>query len=203
MPVEKIANEIIQVLKSGVMLPGGIKSQFSICGKIGCKCADPDNPIKHGPYNKLSFSVSGKSSTMFIKQNDLMEAQKMVARFHLLKGLCNKLGLEYVDLFRAKRFCPENLPILNQIPLRLINTNTKTVTQMSRDSWKKKSLTKQNIIKGYRIKVHDLTKSRIKWKEKAMAAKNEIEDLKRQLSAVNNELDTLKKNDFRVSYSDF
>ena len=149
MSVEKVANKIIQVLKSGVMLPGGIKSQYSVCGKIGCKCADPDNPIKHGPYNKLSFSVSGKSSTMFIKQSDLMEAQKMVARFNLLRGLCNKLGLEYFDLIRAKGICPENLPVFDQILLPLIDTNNKTVIQMSRDSWKKKSLVRQNIIKDY------------------------------------------------------
>ena len=45
----------------GSMLPGSLSEQWNVCGTPGCRCKDPDNPVKHGPYYQLSFTVGGKA----------------------------------------------------------------------------------------------------------------------------------------------
>ena len=34
----------------GPMLPGSISEQWNVCGTQGCRCKDPNKPVKHGPY---------------------------------------------------------------------------------------------------------------------------------------------------------
>jgi hypothetical protein len=50
----------------GDMRPGSLNQQFTVCGKKGCRCVDPDKPQKHGPYYQLSYVHNGKSTTQFI-----------------------------------------------------------------------------------------------------------------------------------------
>ncbi len=57
-----------KLLNLGPVLPGSISEQWNVCGTPGCKCKDPKTPQKHGPYYQLSFSVGGRSSSMFIKK---------------------------------------------------------------------------------------------------------------------------------------
>ncbi len=86
----------------GPMLPGSISTQWNVCGKKGCKCKDPDNPKKHGPYYQLSFSIAGKSSTMFLKRDELAAARKCIARYQRFKELNVKLIAAYVEEARRK-----------------------------------------------------------------------------------------------------
>lgn len=89
-----------KIYDMGLMLPGSISEQWNVCGTSGCKCKDPDNPVKHGPYYQLSFTVGGKSSTMFIKKQDLPEARRRIKRYGQFKKLCNELVLAQVALAR-------------------------------------------------------------------------------------------------------
>ncbi|MEA2012086.1 MAG: DUF6788 family protein, partial [Verrucomicrobiota bacterium] len=66
--VESIKKEISEL---SPMLPGKINTQWLRCSSKGCKCRAKKNPLKHGPYNQLSFSFAGKSSTMNIKKEDM------------------------------------------------------------------------------------------------------------------------------------
>jgi len=91
--IKKLEAEIAEI---GVMLPGGIREQWNVCGKAGCKCKDPDYPKRHGPYYQLSFSLGGKSSSMFIKQHDLLAAREAVGNYARFKKLTEKLLLERV-----------------------------------------------------------------------------------------------------------
>jgi hypothetical protein len=86
------------------MLPGSISEQWNVCGTPGCRCKDPDEPVRHGPYYQLSFTVGGKSSTMFIKKKDLQEARRCLKRYQEFKVLCSDLLHAYVALTRKTGF---------------------------------------------------------------------------------------------------
>jgi hypothetical protein len=88
----------------GPMLPGSISEQWNVCGTPGCRCKDPDEPVRHGPYYQLSFTVGGKSSTMFIKREDLSEARRCLKRYQEFKALCSDLMGAYVALTRKSGF---------------------------------------------------------------------------------------------------
>jgi len=86
--IKKLEENLAQI---GPMLPGGITEQWNVCGKAGCKCKDPDKPKKHGPYFQLSFTVGGKSSSMFIKRGDLATAKQAVRNYARFKDLIRQL----------------------------------------------------------------------------------------------------------------
>jgi hypothetical protein len=91
---KKIEEQLAQL---GPLLPGSISEQWNVCGKAGCRCKAKDNPQKHGPYQKLSFTILGKSSTMFIKKDDLSEAKKRIESYGKFKKLCGELVLAWVN----------------------------------------------------------------------------------------------------------
>lgn len=103
------AHEKVELLKQkllnlGPVLPGSISEQWNICGTPGCKCKDPEKPQKHGPYYQLSFSVGGRSSSMFIKKKDISEARKRVRSYQEFKKLTTELVQAHVDLIRSNGF---------------------------------------------------------------------------------------------------
>jgi len=90
-----------KIARLGPMLPGSISEQWNVCGTPGCRCKDPDNPVKHGPYYQLSFTVGGKSSTMFIKKEDLPEARRRLKRYQQFKALVTDLVHASIALART------------------------------------------------------------------------------------------------------
>lgn len=82
------------------MLPGSISEQWNVCGTEGCECKAPKNPVKHGPYFQLSFSVKGRSSSMFIKKEDIAEARRRIKRYKQFKELSFELVQANIDLAR-------------------------------------------------------------------------------------------------------
>ena len=80
-----------KLAKLGPMLPGSISEQWNVCGTPGCRCKDAKNPQKHGPYYQLSFTVGGKSSSMFIKREDLAVAKRAVRNYARFKALTRQL----------------------------------------------------------------------------------------------------------------
>ena len=102
---ERKINQIKDKLfRLGHMLPGSISEQWNVCGTPGCKCKDKNNPIKHGPYYQLSFSVKGKSSSMFVKKQDLREVRRRVQRYQEFKQLTMALTQAYIDSTRKGGF---------------------------------------------------------------------------------------------------
>ena len=75
----------------GPMLPGSISEQWNVCGTPGCRCKDPNKPVKHGPYYQLSYTLGGRSSTMFIRKEDLAEARRRLKRYAQFKEFCKEL----------------------------------------------------------------------------------------------------------------
>ena len=92
-----------QLLSLGPMLPGSLSEQWNVCGSPGCKCKNPQRPVRHGPYYQLSFSVKGKSSTLFIRPEDVAEARRRIQRYERFKELVMALTQAYVDLARKQK----------------------------------------------------------------------------------------------------
>ncbi len=103
-PERKIAQIKRKIINLGPVLPGSISEQWNVCGTPGCICKSAINAIKHGPYYQLSFSVKGRSSSMFIRKQDVNEARRRIKRYQELKELIFELVQAYVDLVRIKGF---------------------------------------------------------------------------------------------------
>lgn len=100
---EQIREQLVELLNEGPMLPGSIKKQWNVCGMPGCKCKDPDNPQKHGPYDQLSFTLAGKSTSMFVKSDELDHMTVITERYRQFKVLSLKLVQAYLAEERDKR----------------------------------------------------------------------------------------------------
>ncbi len=88
--IEKVKSELVCL---GDMRPGSLSKQYNVCGTSGCKCkATP--PQKHGPYYQLSFSRRGKSSTRFVRKDDVSTVRKQLQNYKRLKKLVDR----WIDL---------------------------------------------------------------------------------------------------------
>lgn len=104
----KLKNEILNL---GTMHPGSISKQYNVCGKKDCKCKDKKEPQKHGPYYQLSYSIRGKSSSVFIKKENLSEAKRRVENYQKFKELNVELTKATVELSKKigfKKYEKEN-----------------------------------------------------------------------------------------------
>jgi hypothetical protein len=72
--------------KLGDLRPGSLSTQYNVCGSPGCRCkATP--PVKHGPYYQVSYSRKGKSSSKFVKKEDLPAVTKQLKNYERMKLL--------------------------------------------------------------------------------------------------------------------
>lgn len=99
-PQLRVQRVMKKICDLGPMLPGSISEQWNVCGTPGCACKNSEAPIKHGPCYQLSFSVKGRSSTMFLKGEAVAEARKRIKRYKWFKELSFELVQAYVDLAR-------------------------------------------------------------------------------------------------------
>jgi hypothetical protein len=91
--IEKLKQAIVHL---GDLRPGKLSQQYNVCGKADCRCkADP--PQKHGPYYQVSFTRSGKSSTQFVRKEDLAVVRQQLRNYQRLQELIDRwitLGME-------------------------------------------------------------------------------------------------------------
>ena len=99
--IEKVKRDLSAI---GDLRPGSLSTQSTVCSSPGCRCkANP--PIKHGPYNQLSFTRKGKSSTKFIRDKHLSDVKKQVSNYQTMKMLVDlwiDLATELSDLRMAQ-----------------------------------------------------------------------------------------------------
>jgi hypothetical protein len=98
-----------QIAELGDLRPGALSKQYNICGTPNCRCkADP--PLKHGPYYQISFTRHGKSSSQFVRDEDLIEVQQQLENYRLLRDLVDEwvtLSAQLSSLrLREKRTAP-------------------------------------------------------------------------------------------------
>jgi hypothetical protein len=89
--IRKIKQELFDL---GEMRPGALSKQFNVCGKLGCRCKDRENPKKHGPYYQISYTHRGKSTSEFVKREMVADARKQLANYARFKMLTQ----EWVEL---------------------------------------------------------------------------------------------------------
>lgn len=96
--IERIKQELQGI---GPMRPGSLSKQYTVCGKAGCRCADPRQPRKHGPYFQLSYIHRGKSTTQFIRAPFVREVRVQLANYKRFRRLTDEwvaLSIEHARL---------------------------------------------------------------------------------------------------------
>ena len=96
--IEEIKRELSSIKK---MRPGSLSQRYNVCGVKNCKCKDPKNPQKHGPYVQLSFVHHGKNTTRHIRKPFMKKIKKETAQYRIFKDLINQwiaLEIERSDI---------------------------------------------------------------------------------------------------------
>jgi hypothetical protein len=87
--IERIKNELRGL---GELRPGSLSEQYNVCGVEGCQCkASP--PKKHGPYYQLSFTRKGKSTSRFVRREEVAVVRRQVKNYTKLRALVD----EWID----------------------------------------------------------------------------------------------------------
>ena len=88
--IQSIKHEIAAL---GDLRPGALSLQYNVCGSPSCRCkADP--PLKHGPYPQVSFTWHGKSTTQFVRNDDVEEVRHQLENYRRLRDLVDEwIGL--------------------------------------------------------------------------------------------------------------
>lgn len=100
-----------ELLTLGPMHPGSISGQYQVCGRAGCRCADPVNPERHGPYYKLTYVYRGKPVCRFVRAGTerlLMERLAVYKRFRHLTDRWIALSIQR----GALEFFPSSPPLV-------------------------------------------------------------------------------------------
>jgi len=78
-----------QLAALGDLRPGSLSTQYNVCGTPGCRCkATP--PEKHGPYDQVSFTRKGKSSSKFVRKEDLNTVRRELKNYEAMKTLMDR-----------------------------------------------------------------------------------------------------------------
>lgn len=90
---ERIQSIKREIAALGDLRPGALSLQYNICGNPSCRCkAVP--PVKHGPYPQVSFTWHGKSTTQFVREDDVEEVRQQLENYHRLRDLVDEwIGL--------------------------------------------------------------------------------------------------------------
>jgi hypothetical protein len=91
--LRQIAKLKAQLAALGDLRPGSLSTQWNVCGTQGCRCkATP--PEKHGPYYQVSFTRKGKSSSKFVRKEDLAAVRRELKNYEVMKTLVDR----WIDL---------------------------------------------------------------------------------------------------------
>jgi hypothetical protein len=110
--IQKLETRIQQIKAElsalGEMRPGSLSRQYNVCGKPNCRCKDPQNPQRHGPYYQLSWVYRSKSTTRFIRPPLLPQVRAQIATYNKFRKLTDEwvhlaLRLAQAKLLAARR----------------------------------------------------------------------------------------------------
>ena len=96
-----------QLLELGPIHPGSVSSQYHACGNPTCRCHDPIEPRKHGPYNKLTYSHRGKSGCRFVRAECPAELRQRLDNYKTFRKLTDRwielsIQMGMVEFFTKK-----------------------------------------------------------------------------------------------------
>jgi hypothetical protein len=84
---EQISGIKTQLQGLGPMRPGSLSRRYNVCGQAGCRCKDPQNPRRHGPYYQLQYTHAGKKLTEFVRDQDVKAVQAQLANYKKFRRL--------------------------------------------------------------------------------------------------------------------
>lgn len=87
---EKIAAVKQQLQALGAMHPGSVSCQYQVCGRAGCRCMDPAQPQRHGPYHKLAYVYRGKPVCRFVRADCVTEVKQRLATYKIFRALMDQ-----------------------------------------------------------------------------------------------------------------
>ena len=88
--IDKVKRDLAAL---GDLRPGSLSTQYNVCGSPGCRCkATP--PVKHGPYYQVSYTRKGKSSSKFVKKEDLPTVRKQLKNYERMRLMMER----WIDL---------------------------------------------------------------------------------------------------------
>jgi hypothetical protein len=97
-----------ELIGLGPLRPGSISRQYNVCGSPQCRCkADPAQ--RHGPYYQLSYTHQRKSSSAFVREQELRDVQRQLETHARLRALVDEwigLGIQQARLAREARKSP-------------------------------------------------------------------------------------------------
>jgi len=79
-----------ELRKIGPMRPGSLSRQYNVCGKPGCRCKDPKNPRRHGPYYQLNYVYGGKKTSEFVRPKNIKQVRTQLANYKLFRRLTDQ-----------------------------------------------------------------------------------------------------------------
>ncbi|MEA3392473.1 MAG: DUF6788 family protein [Candidatus Marinimicrobia bacterium] len=194
--------QVKALLNAEPVLPGTLEERYNVCGKADCRCKDKINPRKHGPYYRLSYSVKGKNSSVFVSKEDAGMIKEMTGNYRKARSNTQELSLEMVQAYRQ-----EGLQgMLTKYSKLTERENRKKSgvkpestllreTRISRDGWKNKALARQNALEKNRVKIRDMKKSRKNWKIKAIKAQKKVEELRKEVADAEKRISKTEKSD--------
>ena len=71
----------------GAMHPGSVSRQYQVCGRPGCRCLDPHQPRRHGPYHKLAYVHRGQPACRFVRAACVGEVSQRLAVYKRFRKL--------------------------------------------------------------------------------------------------------------------
>jgi len=87
---QKIQRLKTQLVELGPLRPGSLSRQYNVCGKPGCRCKDPKQPRRHGPYYQLNWVHGGKKTSEFVRRENLKLVRTQLANYKRLRRLTDQ-----------------------------------------------------------------------------------------------------------------
>lgn len=183
--------EIKVMMQLKPFLPGTLAEHYNVCGKAQCRCKDKVNPRKHGPYYRLSYSLSGKNSSIAVSKEDAPFILEMTENYRKVRTNTQNLGLKIIELYQEgglQGMLDKYEQIVNneiskktgiKAPSRILRE-----TAASQRQWKTKAVERKSEIAKLQVTIRDLCNSRDTWKTKAMHQKEETRILMKELKDI-------------------
>ena len=104
---QNIERQIAQIKEDltrlGPLHPGSLSRQYNVCGKPGCRCKDPKNPRRHGPYYKVSYVYRGQFSSRFVPREQAKAVRAELPNYKRLRELTDKWVALSLRMAKEKR----------------------------------------------------------------------------------------------------
>lgn len=189
-------NKLIKDLMTiSPMLPGTLEKRYNVCGKAGCACKDKVNPKKHGPYYRLSLSVKGGNTSMFVKEKDAALVRRMTDAYKAHRNAPIELGLKFVSLCKdlgfedaSQKFIDSLIDVKRELACVKSGSAELKEYKKSQASWKAKAIERRKEIGSKNVKITNLVDSRGHWKEKYQQEKAEKRIAKQKIIILKKQL---------------